>query len=144
MWVFQLCKPHENVKVTSKDVYYTKYLLFGWDKVRILGSCRVKQATHWVQRWDLPLLVWCMLAPHLTIKTGQEENWIHLHWCEFVAHLEITVIIMSLSKRHHYIQVVLKTIDHLWYHQITGLVILQWEEERVCVKSGFKCEYVGN
>lgn len=37
---------------------------------------------------------------------------------------------MSLSKRHHYIQVVLKTIDHLRYHQVTGLVILQWEEKK--------------
>lgn len=41
---------------------------------------------------------------------------------------------MPLSKRHHYIQVVLETIDHLWHHQITGLVILQWEEgDHVCL-----------
>lgn len=41
---------------------------------------------------------------------------------------------MSLSKRHHHIQVVLKTIDHLWHYQITGLVILQREAEKVCSK----------
>lgn len=39
---------------------------------------------------------------------------------------------MSLSKRHHYIQVVLKTIDHLWYHQVTGLVILH-ARKKECV-----------
>lgn len=42
---------------------------------------------------------------------------------------------MSLSERHYDIQVVLETVDHLWHHQITGLVILQreGEEERVSV-----------
>lgn len=37
---------------------------------------------------------------------------------------------MSLSKRHHYIQVVLKTVDHLRYHQVTGLVILHGRKKR--------------
>lgn len=36
---------------------------------------------------------------------------------------------MSLGKRHHDIQVVLKTVDHLWYNQVAGLVILQWENK---------------
>lgn len=38
---------------------------------------------------------------------------------------------MSLSKRHHHIQVVLKTVDHLWYNQITGLVILWWKNKQI-------------
>ena len=32
---------------------------------------------------------------------------------------------MPLSKRDHHIQVVLETINHLWHHQISRLVILQ-------------------
>lgn len=64
-------------------------------------------------------------------KKKSEENLWHLHGCEFVAHLEITVIIMPFSKRHNYIQVVLKTIDHRWHHQITRLVILQKKRRQV-------------
>lgn len=123
-------------------------------------SSTVKQAIHCVHHWEWSFL--CDVTVHdvgmmdvgstfqerLIIKvyiicraiqtnsTNWEKTLGHLHWCEFVAHLEITVIIMPLSKRHHYIQVVLKTVDHLWHHQITGLVILQWEGdgESVCVE----------
>lgn len=41
---------------------------------------------------------------------------------------------MSLSKRHHNIQVVLKTIDHLRYHQVTGLVVLH-RKKKECVSN---------
>lgn len=37
---------------------------------------------------------------------------------------------MPLSERYHYVQVVLKTIDHLWHHQVTGLVILRVKGEQ--------------
>lgn len=32
---------------------------------------------------------------------------------------------MSLGQGHHHVQVVLETIDHLWKHQVTGLVVLE-------------------
>lgn len=67
--------------------------------------------------------------PKLNMKPLRDETTIHLHCCEFVAHLEITVVVMSLGERHHDIQVVLKTVDHRWYNQITGLVILRRENK---------------
>lgn len=39
---------------------------------------------------------------------------------------------MSLSKRHDYVQVLLQTIDHLWYHQVTGFVVLQNKNKNKC------------
>lgn len=46
---------------------------------------------------------------------------------------------MSLSKRHHNIQVVLKTIDHLRYHQVTGLVVLHGNMKEGVSNYMFQC-----
>lgn len=48
---------------------------------------------------------------------------------------------MSFGKRHHHIQVVLKTIDHLWHHQVTRLVILQREGKECVRKVREGCKY---
>ena len=53
-----------------------------------------------------------------------EQTGVPLHRREFVAHLEVAVVVMPLSQRDDYVQVVLETVDHVWDHHVTRLVVL--------------------